>query len=456
MRRLRPETTYLVYSTGEGFFFHLMSVLFSVFLIVELDLGPLQLLLMGTVLEVTYLLFEVPTGVVADTLSRRLSVVIGLFGTGAAFLLLGVSGSFTVAMISQALWGVFATFQSGADVAWLTDEIGEQAAQPMYLRSEQWWQAGSLAGIVVGVTIASFTNLRMSILVSGAGFVVLGLFMALAMREENFRPERREGERLHTSLATTVREGAAAVRAHQVLLLILGTAALHGMSTEGFDRLSDLHLIEDIGLPTLGGLALPVWFGVLDGGALVLGIGALAIVKRRVHLQGHAAVARVLAVVDIVLVVSAVAFALVASFWWALAAFWVVGTLRSVREPVFTAWINQGLDAKTRATINSVGGQADAIGQAAGGPGIGLIARSVSVPTALVVSGLLRLPALFLYARAIRRGTVGTLAPGEIDDELHLEDDASDAPHEGPETPSSLDPPEAPGAPGSPEAPVAG
>ncbi|HEX7248332.1 MAG TPA: hypothetical protein VF351_09560, partial [Actinomycetota bacterium] len=95
MRRLRPETTYLVYAVGEGFSFHLLSVLFSVFLIVELDLGPLQLLLMGTVLEGTYLLFEVPTGIVADTVSRRLSVVIGLLGTGVAFLLLGVSGSFT-------------------------------------------------------------------------------------------------------------------------------------------------------------------------------------------------------------------------------------------------------------------------------------------------------------------------------------------------------------------------
>ena len=62
VRRLRPETVYLVYSTGEGFFFHLMSVLFSVFLIVELELGPFQLLLLGTVLELTYLLFEVPTG----------------------------------------------------------------------------------------------------------------------------------------------------------------------------------------------------------------------------------------------------------------------------------------------------------------------------------------------------------------------------------------------------------
>ncbi len=233
MRPLRPESTYLAYSTGEGFFFHLMSVLFSIFLIVELDLGPLQLLLMGTVLEGTYLLFEVPTGVVADTVSRRLSVVIGLVGSGAAFLLLGLSGSFAVAMISQAMWGVFATFQSGADVAWLTDEIGEETAQPMYLRSEQWWQAGSLAGIAVGVAIASFTSLRAPILVAGSGFVVLGVFMAFAMREENFRPERRDGDRLHTSLATTVREGVAEVRAHHVLLLILGTAALHGMSTEG-------------------------------------------------------------------------------------------------------------------------------------------------------------------------------------------------------------------------------
>lgn len=422
MRRLRPETVYLVYSTGEGFFFHLMSVLFSVFLIVELELGPFQLLLLGTVLELTYLLFEVPTGVVADTVSRRLSVVIGLLGTGVAFLLLGVAGSFAVAVLSQAMWGVFATFQSGADVAWLTDEIGEEAAQPMYLRSEQWWQWGSLVGIAVGVTIASFTTLRTPILISGLGFAALGVFMAIAMREEGFRPERREGERLHSSLAATVREGAAAVRAHHVLLLILGTAALHGMSTEGFDRLSDLHLLEDIGLPSLGGLVLPVWFGILDGGALLLGIGALAIVKRRVHLQGHGAVARVLAVVDVVLVVAVLAFALSSSFWLALAMFWLVGTLRSVREPVFTAWINQGLDAKTRATINSVGAQSDAIGQAAGGPGIGLIARSVSVPTALVVSGLLRLPALFLYARAIRRGTVGTLAPDQIEEELHLED----------------------------------
>jgi hypothetical protein len=36
---------------------------------------------------------------------------------------------------------------------------------------------------------------------------------------------------------------------------------------------------------------------------------------------------------------------------------------------------------------------------------------------------VLRLPALLLYGRAIRRGTVGTLEPEEIDAELHLEEE---------------------------------
>ena len=98
---------------------------------------------------------------------------------------------------------------------------------------------------------------------------------------------------------------------------------------------------------------------------------------------------------------------------------WMVGALRSVRQPIFDAWLNQGLDPKTRATINSMGSQSDAVGQAAGGPALGLIGNA-SVPFALVVSGLLRLPSLLLYARAIKRGTVGTIAP--VDEVIALEE----------------------------------
>ena len=418
MRR-NAATVYALYRAGDGFLFRLAFTVYSVFVVFTLGLNPFQLLLLGTILEGTYLVFEIPTGVVADLISRRLSVVVGLIGSGAAFVLLGFASSFGVAALSQVLWGIFATFQSGADVAWLTDELGEEAARPHYIRGGQIGNVAALAGIVVSVVLAS-VNYRLPIIVAGVGIAMFGVLMAFLMPEEGFeRRKRQAGERIHTGFVSTLKDGVSQVRAHHVLILILGTAALHGASTEGFDRLADYHLLKDIGLPALGNLNRVVWFGILDGVALLLGIGVLTLVKRRTHLNGHAHVARILRWIDVLLIVGVVAFGLSGEFWLAVLTMWTVGALRSVREPIFSAWINQGLDPKTRATINSMGSQSDAVGQAAGGPMLGLIGNA-SVPIALVVSGLLRLPSLLLYARAIKRGTVGTVAP--VEGPIELED----------------------------------
>jgi MFS transporter, DHA3 family, tetracycline resistance protein len=418
MGRWRAGTIWLAMWAADGFFFHLDSTVFSVFLIVRVGLDPLQLVLMGTILEASYLLFEIPTGIVADAVSRKWSIVIGYLGTGIAFVLLGLADSFVVAAASQVLYGVSATFVSGADVAWLTDEVGEDAARPLYVRSEQFFNGGALVGIVASVALASVA-LRLPILICGVGYAGLGVALVFLMAESR-RPSREVGSKLRHSMRDTLHSAVREVRARHVLLLILATAALHGASTEGWDRLSDLHFLRGIGLPPLGGLNRVVWFGILDGVALVLGIGALSYMKGRGHLEGHGHVAKILAVVDLLLIGSVVGFAVVGSFWWAVCLFWIVGGLRSVRGPIFTAWINQGLDPATRATINSMGGQADAVGQALAGPVVGGVGRAVSVPWAISLAGLIRLPILFLYLRAIRRGTVGTLPPEAMDEEIDL------------------------------------
>jgi hypothetical protein len=83
-----------------------------------------------------------------------------------------------------------------------------------------------------------------------------------------------------------------------------------------------------------------------------------------------------------------------------------------------------------------MGSQSDAIGQTVGGPGLGLIARSVSVPSAIVVSGLLSAPVILLYLRAIKRGTVGTLPPDAMQERLTLENDPqTETPELGPGPP---------------------
>jgi MFS family permease len=417
--RKNAATAYAIYCAGDGFLFRMIFTIYSFFVVLTLGFSPLQLVLLGTILEGTYLLCEIPTGVVADTISRRLSVVIGLVGSGLAFALLGFAHSFVVAAASQVLWGIFASFQSGADVAWLTDEVGEEASRPHYLRGSQISNVAALGGIFAGVALATI-DYRVPIIVAGFTIAVFGVFMFFVMPEEGFQPrERAAGERVSAGLVATLKDGVGQIRAHHVLVLILGTAALHGASTEGFDRLADFHILKDIGLPPIGGLDRIVWFAVIDGVALILGIGGIAVVKRRTHLNGHAHVARILRWIDLVLIGSVVVFGSAGVFWLALLTMWAAIALRSVRQPIFDAWVNQGLDPATRATINSMGSQADALGQTAGGPVLGLIGNA-SVPAALVVSGLLRLPSLALYARAIRRGTVGTVEPA--DEVLELEE----------------------------------
>jgi MFS transporter, DHA3 family, tetracycline resistance protein len=417
--RQNAATAYAIYNAGDGFLFQMIFTVYSIFVVLTLGFTPFQLVLLGTILEGTYLLCEVPTGVVADTVSRRLSIVIGLVGSGLAFLVLGAAQSFLVAALAQVMWGVFASFQSGADVAWLTDELGEEVARPHYLRGTQIGNIAALAGIVAGIALATI-NYRLPIILASLGVIVFGVAMLFVMPEEGFEKKpRAKGQRIHTGMLATFKDGVRQVRAHHVLLLILGTAALHGASTEGFDRLSDFHLLKDIGLPALRDLDRIVWFGLIDSVALILGIAGLSIVKRRTHLNGHAHVARILRVIDLVLIAAVVIFGLAGVFWLAVLTMWLVAAMRSVRDPIFDAWVNQGLDPSTRATINSMGSQSDAIGQAAGGPALGVIGNA-SVPAALVVSGLLRLPVLLLYGRAIKRGTVGTAKPA--DEVLELEE----------------------------------
>lgn len=426
MARARARTVYLTYSAGWGFATRLMWTTYIVFATVELGLDPLQLVLLGTVLETTYLLLEVPTGVIADTVSRRLSVVLGVIGSGIAFLVLGFSHGFVGAVVSNVMWGVFATLESGADVAWLTDEVGEEEAQHLYVVGEQAWHIAALGGIVGGVALATIDT-RVPILIGASGIVLLGIWMALVMPEQGFtRPERAEGQRRTGQLTQTFRNGWGEVRRHHVLGLIMVVALLYGMASEGWDRLSDLKVLTGVGLDASGGTRTYVVLGLMDAVAILVGLAMLSYVKRRVHLRGHAHIARILAVIDTAMFVAVIAFAVTGNLIVALLTSWIVGGLRSVREPVTTAWINQGLDPATRATVNSMATQLHAVGEASAGPVIGAIGNR-SVPLALGVSGLLRLPALWLYRRAIRRGSVGTAAP--VDEEITLGDDEG---HEGP------------------------
>lgn len=393
-----PVRVFIRSSAAAGFLFAMGSTLSMVFLIVRVDLNPLQMLLVGSVLEGSVLLFEIPTGVVADTISRKVSVVIGMFLFGAGFMLYAVP-NFWVILGAQAVWGIGFTFISGAFVAWLADEIGEDAAGRVYLRSSQRRMAGSLLGIVAAVAVGSIA-LWLPLFICGVGHVLVGVWLWAVMPETGFVRQERETSR------GTLANARATIRARPVLYVIFAVAALHGMSTEGFDRLWHLHLIRGIGLP--GAIDQVVWFGLLNAAALVIGIVVMGRLRRRLRDAVHAG--QILGLVNTGMMLSVIAFALSGSFAVAVVSYLAVTVLNLMTPSLYNAWVNHDLDPRSRATVNSMSSQVDALGQVVGGPGLGAIATAASVPTAMVIGALVRVPAAILFAAHRRRSQIGSVS----------------------------------------------
>jgi DHA3 family tetracycline resistance protein-like MFS transporter len=147
---------------------------------------------------------------------------------------------------------------------------------------------------------------------------------------------------------------------------------------------------------------------------MVVSTGSIEVVRRRVNMGSTVSMVRTLFAITSILVVSVIGFAWARGFVLALLAYWVVVAARSMIGPIYTAWVNQRLDSAVRATVISMSGQVDAIGQIMGGPVIGLIGNLFSVQAAITVSGLLLTPVLGLYGRALRRGEDAGETPATV------------------------------------------
>jgi DHA3 family tetracycline resistance protein-like MFS transporter len=395
LKKLNAYRVYLVIQGAWAFFFNLIVTVNIVYQVVTVGLNPLQLVLVGTALELSAAVFEVPTGVVADVYGRRLSVTIGMTLTGIGFMVEGSLPVWGMVMLGQAIWGLGWTFISGALEAWIADEIGTERAGEAYLRGSQVGHVMGLAAILPSVLLASVA-VNLPIVLGGALFVALGLFLVLFMPEEGFRPAPRHERDSWRQMRDTLRQGIGLVRLRPVLLGLLAIELFYGAYSEGFDRLWTAFLLEYHSLPAVGQLDPVVWFGVIRAVGSLLTIGSTEVVRRRLNLTSQRSVTTSMLFLYGVVGAGTIAYGLSRGFIFALAAYWIVVVARSTASPVFTAWLNQHVDSRVRATVLSMSAQANEVGQVAGGPAVGFVGTVVSLRAALTVSGMLLAPALLL------------------------------------------------------------
>lgn len=410
--RLKPELAYWLISAMRAFCLSMIFTASMIYQVTTVHLNPLQLVLVGTCLELTIFVFEIPTGVVADVYSRRLSIVIGYVLIGIGFLIEGLVPVFPGVLAGQMLWGLGYTFTSGATEAWVVDEIGEARAGQVFLRGSQVDGVAGLAGMGVSALLGSWL-ISAPIIAGSALLIVLTLVIGPFLAEPHFQPRAKAERNSWQAMQATLRDGIKLVRVHPALLTIFGIGLFYGLYSEGFDRLSTAHMLQDMAVPTLWNFAPVVWFAILDAIGSVLGLGFTEVLRRRLNTENLTHLTRTLFGLSALLAGALFGFGLAGNFWVAAGLLVAIGVVRGLIGPLYGTWVNQGLQSEVRATVISFSSQVDAIGQIAGGPGVGWIGTAISIPAALITSSLILSPVLALYGRVLHRPT--GLAPAVAD-----------------------------------------
>jgi DHA3 family tetracycline resistance protein-like MFS transporter len=385
------------------FFLSMPAFVFTaVHLVRDLNMSPLQLVLMGTVMEATIFVSEIPTGVLADTYSRRASIIVSFLIQGTAIVVVGLADQPAVAIAAWGLWGFGYTFMSGAFQAWITDEVGVDQVGSVFLRGTRVSFVGSFVGLGLQALVA-LESLRTAVVLGGVVVFLCGVACLFVMPETGFRRRpRTDRGNAWQELRTTAASGGRYVRMQPLLLLVLAIFFFAGMSTETLDRLWEAHFIRDIGLPQVFSLDPVIWFVLFSIPMMPLSYFGAGVLIRRFEHADASRVVRVLAVLTSVMLVSQLAFGLVGGIAAAYGALLVYRVARTLTYPLEMTWINQQIsDSSVRATVISITGQSDAIGQAVGGPALGVIGNVWGIRAALTAGALALVPALGLYGRAI-------------------------------------------------------
>jgi MFS family permease len=356
----------------------------SVYMVADAGLSPAELVVIGVLQGVVALVFEIPAGVLADTISRKWSLVVSHALMGTAMLTTGLVTTVAPLALTQMLWGLSWTFASGADVAWITDELDDPVRIPnVLLRSGRAQLTGAAAGLAGLGALASLTQRSTAIVIAGSAMLLLGLYVAIRFRETRFVPASTRRWSASWSILT---RGAVLVRRSRAILLMFAATFLVNGASDAAGRLQPKRLY-DIGYPL-------VWFTVLGVLTLLVGAVALRLAEAHANLGGY-----MVACAAGALGLAGLAFA-PEKVSGGVGVLLAAGIAVPLTRTIGTIWVNSRTTGDVRATVHSFLAQAEYFGEIVCGFAIAAVARYAGLATALVACGSLYAVTILVARRA--------------------------------------------------------
>ena len=343
-------------------------------------------------------LFEIPTGVVADTRGRRVSFLLSeatlAVGTLAYVGVAAIHGGLLLFCLAGVILGLGYTFYSGAVEAWLVDALKatgyQQELDGVFAKASIVASVAMIVGTISGGVLGQI-NLSLPYLARAALVLMAFAVGYRTMHEIGFTPRTM---RLQGIVGEMRKVGRAGItygwRAPAVRLLVIESFVTWGFFSWAW------YAWQPYFLELYGKNA--IWLsGVIASLFALAGIAGNALVgrltkpgrRRTTILLGASAVTTA----------TMVATGVVRSFWVTVPIFLVGALAGGVLQPVRQTYLHRSIPTSDRATLVSFDSLMGSLGSVGGQTGLGFLSQERSIPVGFVVGGLTTLLALPLFGR---------------------------------------------------------
>ena len=338
-------------------------------------------------------IFEVPTGVIADTVGRRASYLLGtvtLFISTAFYLYLWhIHGAFWLWAVASILLGLGFTFFSGATEAWLVDGLHatkyEGTLDSAFSKGQIVGGIAMLTGTVGGGVVAQFTNLGVPYILRIVMLALTAAVAAVAMWDVGFTPRKRVSvtKEMKVILKSSLKHG---LGNPPVRWLMLAGPFTAGVGIYGFYAMQPylLELYGNTSSYTIAGLA-----AAIVASTQVIGGLTAPYIRKLFRLRTSA-----LLLMITLSGVTLIGIGLLHSFWIALALLSVWGALFAASMPIRQAYLNGLIPSEQRATVLSSDNLLGSAGGVVIQPGLGKVAEVHGYASSYIVGGLIGLLAI--------------------------------------------------------------
>jgi len=404
-----------VYLATQGLYTLATSVIWGVntLFLLKAGLDIFQVMLVNTAFTVGQMLFEVPTGVIADTVGRKTSQLLGV-ATLLVSTLLYVGAyrygwGMPVFVAASVLIGLGFTFQTGAGDAWLVDALDHEGwvggKEQVFGWGGMTFGIAMLVGTLGGGVLGQI-DLQLPYVVRSAILAVCFVAVLVMMRELGFERRSLQLSRFGEETRTILRAGTKYGWQHPVVRPLMFVSLAQGLffiygfySLQPFLlQLLDLNLVWAVASVTAAGSAMGIVGNTLVRRVMAGPRGprrAGRVLAAAAGLQTVCALGIGVTGVAVAPIVGGLAaFALVTALWLAFS--FAMG----VSGPVRQAFINEQIPSAQRATVLSLDSFFTDAGGAAGQPGLGWIAKTWSVPVGWIVGTVALAAVVPLYLRA--------------------------------------------------------